>query len=73
MACGAIPVVTPMVGASEIIIHRKNGFIIHNGYELSKVLNDLLSLDTEELREKAVMTAKKFSWISIAKKLLNNI
>ena len=73
MACGAIPVVTPMVGASEIIIHGENGFIIHNGYELSKVLNDVLSLDIGVLREKAVMTAKKFSWISIAKKLLNTI
>jgi glycosyltransferase involved in cell wall biosynthesis len=70
MACGAIPVVTPMVGASEIIVHGENGFIIHNGYELSKVLNDVLSLDIEELREKAVMTARRFSWINIAKNYL---
>jgi glycosyltransferase involved in cell wall biosynthesis len=73
MACGAIPVVTPMVGTSEIIVHGENGFIIHNEYELSEVLNDVLSLDVEGLREKVVMTARKYSWINVAKKLLSFI
>jgi glycosyltransferase involved in cell wall biosynthesis len=73
MACGVIPVVTPMVGTSEIIVHGENGFVIHNEYELSEVLNDVLSLDIEGLREKVVMTARKYSWINVAKKLLSFI
>jgi len=70
MACGTIPIVTSTVGASEIIAHGENGFIVHNDLELFEVLSNVDDVNIRRLREKAVSTARTYSWIDIAKKLL---
>jgi UDP-glucose:(heptosyl)LPS alpha-1,3-glucosyltransferase len=73
MACGVIPIVTPMVGASEIIIHGENGFIAINEEDLMNTLLEISSYDLEKLRKNAIATAHKYTWLNIAKLLLNRI
>jgi glycosyltransferase involved in cell wall biosynthesis len=73
MACGAVPIVTPVVGASEIIIHGKNGFIVTDESDLAKTLLELAEFDLEKLQKEAIATARAHSWINIAKGLQREI
>jgi glycosyltransferase involved in cell wall biosynthesis len=73
MASGSIPIVTPTVGASEIIINGNNGFIVKNETELTELLNNINRLDLNNIRKNAINTARKYSWSNIAKQLINII
>jgi glycosyltransferase involved in cell wall biosynthesis len=73
MACGTVPIVTSTVGSSEIIVHGENGFIINSEDDLIKVMFVAMKSDLEKLREKAIITAHKYSWLEIAKSLLKLI
>jgi UDP-glucose:(heptosyl)LPS alpha-1,3-glucosyltransferase len=71
MASGSIPIVTPTVGVSEIIVNGDNGFIVKNEVELVKLLNNINSLDLNNIRKNAIATARKYSWDNIAKYLMS--
>jgi glycosyltransferase involved in cell wall biosynthesis len=73
MACGATPIVTLVVGASEIITHGENGFVITDEGDLTKTLLELAEFDIEELRKEAIATARAYSWLYIAKSLQEEI
>jgi len=73
MASGSIPIVTPTVGASEIIINGNNGFIVKNETELTELLNNINHLDLNNIRKNAINTARKYSWDNIAKHLMSII
>jgi UDP-glucose:(heptosyl)LPS alpha-1,3-glucosyltransferase len=73
MACGAVPMVTPVVGASEIIIHGKNGFIVTDESDLAKTLLELNEFDLEKLQKEAIATARDHSWTNIAKGLQREV
>jgi UDP-glucose:(heptosyl)LPS alpha-1,3-glucosyltransferase len=73
MASGAIPIVSPMVGASEIIEHGVNGFVIVNEDELVELLETINRASLEDLRKKARETALKYSWTDIASNLIREI
>jgi glycosyltransferase involved in cell wall biosynthesis len=73
MACGAVPIVTQVVGASEIIIHGKNGFIVTDESDLAKTLLELAEFDIEKLHKEAIATARVHSWMNIAKSLQREI
>jgi glycosyltransferase involved in cell wall biosynthesis len=69
MASGSIPIVTPTVGASEIIVNGDNGFIVRNELELTELLNNINSLNLNNIRKNAIITVRKYSWDNIAKHL----
>jgi len=69
MASGSIPIVTPTVGASEIIVNGNNGFIVRNELELTELLNNINRLNLNNIRKNAIITARKYSWDNIAKHL----
>jgi len=74
MACGAIPIVTSTIGASDIIINKINGFVIKDEEELAKILVAISRSDEQELRRlrnNAINTARSYSWIDVARKLLD--
>jgi len=71
MASGSIPIVTPTVGASEIIVNGDDGFIVKSEVELVKLLNNINSLDLNNIRKNAIATARKYSWDNIAKHLMS--
>jgi glycosyltransferase involved in cell wall biosynthesis len=71
MASGSIPIVTPTVGASEIIVNGNNGFIVKNETELTELLNNINRLDLNNIRKNAIITARKCSWDNIAKHLIS--
>ncbi len=71
MASGSIPIVTPTVGASEIIVNESNGFIVKNETELTELLNNINHIDLNNIRKNAINTARKYSWNNIAKQLIN--
>jgi glycosyltransferase involved in cell wall biosynthesis len=73
MACGVIPIITPTVGGSEIITSETNGFVIKDSKELAETLKNLEHIDLDKLRRNTIDTAKKYSWINIARSLLNLI
>jgi UDP-glucose:(heptosyl)LPS alpha-1,3-glucosyltransferase len=70
MACGAVPIVTPFTGASEIIDQGKNGFIVNDEKDLTEKILMLIKSDLEDLRKEAIITANKYSWLNIAKFLI---
>jgi glycosyltransferase involved in cell wall biosynthesis len=71
MASGSIPIVTPTVGASEIIMNEYDGFIVRNETELAELLNSINYIDLNNIRKNAINTARKYSWDNIAKQLIN--
>ena len=71
MASGSIPIVTPTVGASEIIINGNNGFIVKNETELTELLNNINHIDLNNIRKNVIATARKYSWDNIAKHLMS--
>ncbi|MGC9107254.1 MAG: glycosyltransferase family 4 protein [Infirmifilum sp.] len=73
MASGAIPIVSPMVGASEIIEHGVNGFVIVNEDELVELLETINRASLKDLRRRARETALKYSWTNIASNLIHEI
>jgi glycosyltransferase involved in cell wall biosynthesis len=70
MSCGAVPIVTSSVGASEIIDQGRNGFIVNDGKDLAEKISMLMKSDLENLRKEAIITANKYSWLNIAKFLI---
>ncbi|MGC9108371.1 MAG: glycosyltransferase family 4 protein, partial [Infirmifilum sp.] len=74
MACGAIPILSKNVGASEILTQGLNGFVVRDEAELVQVLSSIMNgygkLSLEKIRENAVKTAKLFSWDNIAQRLV---
>ena len=73
MASGAIPIVTPAVGTSDIIVSRVNGFVIKDEEELIKILRSMDEYLLAELRKNAIATAKMWSWDNVAMTLKNFI
>jgi glycosyltransferase involved in cell wall biosynthesis len=73
MACGAIPIVTPTVGTTDIIVNGVNGFIIRDEIELASVLKSIDEHQLMRLRINAIATAKMHSWSNIARKLIDLI
>ena len=73
MVCGVIPIVTPTVGSSEIIINEENGFIVKDQFELLEILKRIGSFNLDDLRENVITTAKKYSWNNIARSLISRI
>jgi glycosyltransferase involved in cell wall biosynthesis len=71
MACGAVPIVTPFVGTTDIIVNGVNGFIIRDEMELANVLKSIDEDRLMRLRINAIATAKMHSWSYIAKKLID--
>jgi glycosyltransferase involved in cell wall biosynthesis len=71
MACGAVPIVTPFVGTTDIIVNGVNGFIIRDEMELANVLKSIDEDRLMRLRINAIATAKMHSWSHIAKKLID--
>ena len=68
MACGVPVVTSPLVGASEIINHDHNGYLLDNyqNYEqLEKYLTEYLQLSSEkysQMSNNSIATAKNFDW-----------
>ncbi|UDQ98636.1 glycosyltransferase family 4 protein [Lentisphaerota bacterium WC36G] len=68
MACGVPAVTSKLVGASEIINHKKNGYFLENCTDsstLAAYLNDFLNLNTEQKKSftrNAIKTAQNFDW-----------
>jgi UDP-glucose:(heptosyl)LPS alpha-1,3-glucosyltransferase len=73
MASGAIPILSPTVGASEIIKHGENGYVIVNESEFTELLETIDKIDLESIRRKSRETALQYSWTNIASKLINEI
>jgi glycosyltransferase involved in cell wall biosynthesis len=73
MACGAIPIVTPTVGTTDIIANGVNGFIIRDEIELARILKSMDEYQLMKLRMNTIATARMYSWDSIAKKLIDLI
>lgn len=74
MASGSIPIVSKFAGVAEIIRNGVNGFVVNplRTGEIAKVLETLV-LSPEKLsitRERAIETAKEFSWDNMAKALV---
>ncbi|PLJ78175.1 MAG: hypothetical protein B7L53_01640 [Thermofilum sp. NZ13] len=74
MACGSIPIVSRYAGTAEIVKNGVNGFVIdplHEG-EIASMLDGIASslgrLST--IRERAIETAKEFSWDNVARDLI---
>ena len=73
MASGAIPILSPTVGASEIIKHGENGYVIVNESEFTELLETIDKIDLESIRRKSRETALQYSWTNITSKLINEI
>lgn len=67
MACGLPVIASSRAGVSEIIVHRKNGMILHNpqdSEELAKVLRELSSNPglCQTMGREAALTAGQQTW-----------
>jgi glycosyltransferase involved in cell wall biosynthesis len=69
MASGAIPILSPTVGASEIVKHGEEGYIIVNENEFIELLETIDKIHLESIRKKARETALQYSWTNITSKL----
>jgi glycosyltransferase involved in cell wall biosynthesis len=73
MASGAIPILSPTTGASEIVRHGENGYIIVDEGGFIELLETIDKIDLESIRRKARETALQYSWANIASKLTSEI
>ena len=76
MACGAIPVVSKYAGVAELISNGFNGFIIDPLIKgsLSETMEQILNMSQSKMqtmRNNAIYTAKKYSWMNTARYFLN--
>ncbi len=68
MACGVPVITSPLVGASEIIKHDHNGYLLENyldNEQLAKYLTEYLQLSSEkyfQMSNNSIATAKNFDW-----------
>jgi len=70
MATGVVPIVSSTTGSSEIINNGIDGFVFHSDKELVEILNSIEKIDLDSMKRRARQKALQFSWVRIAKSLI---